>query len=533
MGSREERNRKQGKKRVIRVSEEHEDRTGEGAKAGKEKKEIEFTEDMDRDAGIPSLSLSDLSLKNAAMVLTRSRYAQLLLFLTLSGALLRFYNLGYNSLWLDEAVTHDFAIRPFLETWGMVAGGEVNPPLFYWIERLMLSFGDNEFILRFAPAICGIVTIPLFYLLGKELVDRNVGIIAAAFLAFSPFHLFYSQEARAYSMMLLFFSLALLFFIRGTKDWKTKDWGLFGLFGAIAFWVHFYVLVPLGVLFLFGIMFPVIERPFSLERMKKIFLSLGVFILASLPLLTIIYPLFAARSAAPPTWGYQGISLLYETLLQMSGYNPLLMACFLVLFFAGVSILFLHRPRYALLLVGLLFLPFAASLPLSHIMPMMPRYLIYLLPAFFLGISLSVRLLNQRARMSHILICSIALIFLVNLPILSMDYTSPQKDDWRGFAGILGESTQAGDVVVVVPEYIRFPLDYYYDNATDGTIEYGATRAKELQEIETMHQTQNLFYVVTGDIIAANPELDALEWLEKNARQMAMHGRINFLVSGR
>jgi 4-amino-4-deoxy-L-arabinose transferase-like glycosyltransferase len=46
----------------------------------------------------------------------------------------------------------------------------------------MLPFGQNEFIVRAVPALLGILTIPTFYLIGKEFRDKNVGIISATLL---------------------------------------------------------------------------------------------------------------------------------------------------------------------------------------------------------------------------------------------------------------------------------------------------------------------------------------------------------------
>jgi hypothetical protein len=72
----------------------------------------------------------------------------------------------------------------------VTAAGEFNPPLFYWIEHTVLTLGTSEFILRLMPALFGVLTIPLMYVAGTEFLDRNVGIIAAALLTFSPFHIF-------------------------------------------------------------------------------------------------------------------------------------------------------------------------------------------------------------------------------------------------------------------------------------------------------------------------------------------------------
>ena len=92
----------------------------------------------------------------------------------------------------------------------------------------MLIFGNSEVVLRFIPALLGVLTIPLIYLVGKEFMDRNVGIIAAAAFAFSPFLIFYSQEARAYSMMLFFVTFCHGFLFQGLKN-NAMNWALFGI----------------------------------------------------------------------------------------------------------------------------------------------------------------------------------------------------------------------------------------------------------------------------------------------------------------
>jgi mannosyltransferase len=46
----------------------------------------------------------------------------------------------------------------------------------------LLPFGQNEFVVRPVSALLGILTIPTFYLIGKEFRHKNVGIISATFL---------------------------------------------------------------------------------------------------------------------------------------------------------------------------------------------------------------------------------------------------------------------------------------------------------------------------------------------------------------
>jgi hypothetical protein len=81
---------------------------------------------------------------------------------------------------------------------------ESSPPLYYmalggWIQL----FGDSEAALRSLSAVASSLAIPLVYILGKELLDRQHGVIAAALFALSPTAVYYAQEARPYALLLL------------------------------------------------------------------------------------------------------------------------------------------------------------------------------------------------------------------------------------------------------------------------------------------------------------------------------------------
>ncbi|WP_082122768.1 glycosyltransferase family 39 protein [Methanoculleus sediminis] len=441
-----------------------------------------------------------------------------LLGLAAIGALLRFYNLGGNSLWLDEAATLSFARQSLAGIWESTAGGEFNPPLFYWLEHGMLVFGESELVLRFLPALLGVLTIPVVYLIGSGFKDRNVGLIAAALLAFSPFHIFYSQEARAYAPMLFFFSLALLFYVRANRSNETRSWILFGIFSAVAFWMHFYAIVPVAVLVLHALVVRAGGIRKDARNARGPALGLAAFVVAALPLLIVTFGLFRVRTSSAPTFGMQGLDVVYVTLIEASGHSIAVLVAFLLLFLLGVAHTWHEDRSGGLLLVFVMIIPLAASLVLSSRMPMIPRYLIYLLPVYFIGIASAYPALRALVRERWAVALFIAAAILVSAPFLSTYYTTPQKNDWRGFSAELGGMTGEGDLVVVLPSYTALPLDYYYSNTTDGTIELAATTGGDLEAIRGRYPDRRAFYVVTGDIFAANPGEDALDWLGENAQ---------------
>ena len=226
--------------------------------------------------------------------------------LIIIGSFLRLYNLGSNSFWLDEAATHIFTQQSISEYWQLLNNlGDVHPPLFYIVEKIILPFGTTEFLYRLFPAIFGIATIPLFYIIGQKMFGRPVGIIMAVLITFSPFHIAYSQDARMYTMLLFIISIMIIFYLDAIKSNNLKYWILFGLVSALAIWVHFIVGILIGALIIYSL-FHLLKGKNSL---KNLLLSIIVITVFVSPLILIIKGLFINRVGTAPTWGYKGFYL--------------------------------------------------------------------------------------------------------------------------------------------------------------------------------------------------------------------------------
>jgi mannosyltransferase len=503
-------------------------------KDGEAGKKQKCSPDCDLDGGYcnPIKTLQDISVENFKSILINSRYAQILLSLTIFGALLRFYNLGYNSIWLDEAVTYETSVKSFGEIWTIISSGDFNPPLFYWMEHIMLFFGNNEFILRIIPAVLGVLTIPLFYLIGKELLDRNVGILTAALLAFSSFHIYYSQEARAYSAMLFFASLSILFFLKAIKENDTKNWVLFGLFSAVAFWLHFYVIVLIASLILYTLIFQLSRYRESLITIKPLAAGAITFLVLCFPIIILTIQRFATRTESAPTFGAQGFEIIFETFRQMSTFGDIGFFVLVGLFILGLVQLFVIEKKKGLLLLTILLFTFLISYLISFKMPMMPRHLIFLLIIFFMGIALSYRFFYTIFRHPGTVYILMAILIIINIPVLANYYSGYSKEDWRGFSGNMQNMTQVGDKIVLVPSYMSIPFNYYYSNTTDKTFEYGATTVQDLNNISSQRENETIFFVVTNDIIAVNPKGDEIAWLKENTKFLSQNTGIYLFTVG-
>ncbi|MBL7196807.1 MAG: glycosyltransferase family 39 protein [Candidatus Omnitrophica bacterium] len=128
-----------------------------------------------------------------------------LFFIILVGFILRIYHLGFRDLWYDEIFSISKALYlNFLTVW--------NPPLYYAIlSGWIRLFGLSEISLRFPSLLFSLACIPVIFLLGKELFNKSAGLYASLIIALSPFHLWYAQEARPYSIMVFFGLLSAYF----------------------------------------------------------------------------------------------------------------------------------------------------------------------------------------------------------------------------------------------------------------------------------------------------------------------------------
>jgi 4-amino-4-deoxy-L-arabinose transferase-like glycosyltransferase len=129
-------------------------------------------------------------------------------------------------------------------------GVESSPPLFFVLAWLSAKLGDPTVWIRLPSLLLGTATIPVVYLLGREVVGRRGALLAAAIIAASPFATYYGVEARPYATMEFFVALSTLGLLRAVRTGSRRDWGLYALAAAAAAYSHYtavFVLVTQAV----------------------------------------------------------------------------------------------------------------------------------------------------------------------------------------------------------------------------------------------------------------------------------------------
>jgi len=149
------------------------------------------------------------------MIYKNIRKEFVLLIILLVGLLFRIYNLGEESIWFDEGGTILFAKLNIFQLLETVLSGDCSPPLYYVILHYWIGlFGESEFSLRFPSVIFGFFSIYVLYKVGTLLFNKDVGLLSSLLLAVSSLHIYYSQEARSYSLMVLLTLLSFYFLIK-------------------------------------------------------------------------------------------------------------------------------------------------------------------------------------------------------------------------------------------------------------------------------------------------------------------------------
>ena len=171
----------------------------------------------------------------------RPRQAILVAGLTLLAALLRLPTLDVQSFWLDEAVTVEVLRGDFGHVLDGVWETESTPPLYYvlaWVWSQ--AFGLGEVGLRSLSAVLGTATVPVAWAIGRRLAGERAAAIGALLVAVNPLLVWYSQEARAYALLVFLTTLSFLLFLRALDQPSRGRLVAWGCVGALALATHYF-----------------------------------------------------------------------------------------------------------------------------------------------------------------------------------------------------------------------------------------------------------------------------------------------------
>lgn len=167
--------------------------------------------------------------------------------LTILAFVVRAYDLN-SQLWYDEIVTLVESVRPPLGDIVSTYRWNNKHPLYAVLAHSTVAIcGEHPWSLRLPAMLFGAATIPLLYACGRELASPRDGLAAAALLAVAYHHVWYSQSARGYTMLLFATLLCTWLLLRGMRQGGWAWWLAYAVAGALGVYTHLtMVFVVLG-----------------------------------------------------------------------------------------------------------------------------------------------------------------------------------------------------------------------------------------------------------------------------------------------
>lgn len=446
-------------------------------------------------------------------------------FITMLGGVLRFYNIGTRSLWLDEAITVNLA-------WGSIrdivlnrASTGIHPPLYFiFIYFWILLFGDSEIALRSFSAIFSTISIPFIYFFVNRVFDPATAIISSLLFALSPFQLYYSQEARMYPLLTFLFLLSMYLLYRWSiNEYRFQKRTLLGIvfINILSLYTHIYsiFLVLLQNLYILWVKFK--ER----ETLKRWIVYQTIIAVAFLPWMYVIL-----KNRTPEV--YQGkqnltlevvknsfleINLGYARSIFTRGNLPnYLFFLFLAIFVFGLLPPYKEKKGFVLICLYI-FIPFFLLILLSLEKSFFSaRYLSPFIIGYFILLARGIR----RFKFYPVVILILLIILSVNaLGIYSynnrLDFISRP---WRKLINYIHSNSLDGDMVLITAPQMYRPFIYY----NRGRLPYITIDGFGNVPVDVYRATylyKRVWYIMAGEN-TSDPGGKIKSWLDSNYKKI-------------
>jgi len=407
----------------------------------------------------------------------------------LLAALVRLGGLGSQSLWMDEAFSHILAALPLYTAWQAMITDAIHPPLYYLLLRLwQVLAGQSEFSLRFPSGLAGVLTVALLLWAGQVWLGKRVARWSALLMALNPFHVWYSQEARMYTLLGLSALAVLAAFWKALGSRRPRVWSTLVGVSALAYTTHYLALS-----------LPLVEFVFLLATLRRHHRVLARWTvaqaLAVLPLavwLTVLY------TVGGGTFGIGWIrrpqpadllSTLWSFGMAYDGrVTPLVAAGLLI--WGGLLLLGAWRGQgrgeARGLLVLSLVLPPLVTFFLSLRRPSyVDRFFIGSLPAFLLLAAAGLARLPRSAGWAAGL--ALAGLGLWGVARFRSDPLFV-KEGWRGAAAHIEAHERIGDALAVRQFQYVVPFRYYYGGVLEPVAVTLNRQTMSLEDIASGHE---------------------------------------------
>lgn len=402
----------------------------------------------------------------------------------------RLYALDRYSFWYDEAsflvdergLNQIHSISKLLDGEYLLKNQDYlalyNHSIVYYWQKLV---GKSEFLLRLSSVIFSLLSIYMFYVLGKHIFNIKIARIASILLTISPFHIYYAQELRPYAAVCFFTMLAVYSLLKALDTGKKRYWFIYIFSNILNIYFHYMgllVLFSFCFFFVFNIKkYKFFLKPFILVHTTIIFLLIPVF-LTLYPNIQFFFhnEVYPGMSDLPVWAGKPTLRHLLTTFKNFSiGYNinyyslggKLITTFYFSLFLFGVFKVY-KKPKGILLLVCL-FIPILLLFFISKIKSCyVDRYFFSVFPFYLLGVAIGLSKMNKKAIFISVLV--ITVFNCLALRNYNLNYLPDEdaqhagvveRQNIKGFDKFISDNYKIGDRIIHTCRNTVFPLKFY------------------------------------------------------------------------
>ncbi|MCU1495862.1 MAG: hypothetical protein JWO62_3626 [Acidimicrobiaceae bacterium] len=391
-------------------------------------------------------------------------------------------------LWLDEVTSVYEAREPFHAMLNTLRTSDVHPPLYFAVLWVTIRwFGSGEMAVRIPSVVAGTLVIPALYLLAKEAYDRRTGIVAAVVALAAPIMVWYSQEARMYSMLMLFGVLAMWAQVRILKRGSSAlVWVVYTLASAGLAWTQYFGLLQVAVqqaMFLVVLWTRRHEGPTTRRLAIAWALSALVLVATLVPLASFAHQQFVVNqtsgkgfgapqqvgSAASLDGNHLGIYAIIANLIwAVWGYHStatmaLLGALWPLGMLLALVVLGRRRQSITTLLAASVVVPIAAMFAIGLVKRNLfdIRYLSTTVPLLLLLVARGITGLARSRRLVGVATAALLVTMVVGLIDQQYNGSNPRIYDFRGALGRIYAQSRPGDVLLFDPGDLNQVVAYY------------------------------------------------------------------------
>lgn len=385
-----------------------------------------------------------------------------------AGMVLRLTALNRQSLWFDEidvVIRAQHPLSQVLHTF--IAVGE-NGPLYNILLALWIRVaGISEIAVRFPSAVAGVLAIPLIYLLGRRLAGARVGLVAAGLLAISPYHVWYSQEAKMYAMVVLLALASSYAFVEALERNRRLWWAAYVMVTTLLFYTH----VATVLIFVAQSLYAVVTRRAWGGRERNWLIAVGVLTLPYVPIALWALKVIGGQVVTwQPDVGIWDALRIFSIKFAINRYDMAIQEraaiLFAVLAGLGAMVLVFRRQRgyWWLLLVSLSTVPVVGLWLVSLRQSVFSdRYGIVALPAYLILVAVAVTWMTRHRLFWPAGVVAVFLLLSFAWgPLRDVNrIDTAQKEDWRSAYAWVADNAQPGDVILVEPGYMITTYQYF------------------------------------------------------------------------